>query len=134
MIMKYISTILVTVLILIAVLIPGPSIPDIADNILGFDKVIHFCMFYVWSIAIRFDFQKNFKWPLTWLTGASFGVLTEILQLFAEDRTFDYFDMLADAIGVSIGLLTGAFVLRKIILYWPFKKIKSSDGTSHHDD
>ncbi|MEJ0029394.1 MAG: hypothetical protein WDO15_03045 [Bacteroidota bacterium] len=55
--MKYFVTILATVLILIAVALPGSLIPSTRWPI---DKLVHFLMFTGWTTAIILDF--NPKW------------------------------------------------------------------------
>lgn len=121
--MKYLATILVTILILVAVLLPGSKIPSVGFQ--GIDKLAHFTLFYLWSLAIRFDFGSGFKWLVGFLAGLTFSYLTEVLQLLVEGREYDYYDVLADAIGLGIGLLTGAFALKIIVKLWPFGNKKS---------
>lgn len=118
--MRFAATVFATLLILVAVLLPGSKIPDVGFT--GIDKLAHFTLFYLWSLAVRFDFKINFKWAWAFFAGVLFIYLTEVLQLFAEDRSYDYYDMVADSIGLSIGLLTGNFALKIIIRLWPFKK------------
>lgn len=108
--MKY-ATILVSVLIVIAVLIPGPNLPDI--RIGGYDKVIHIVMFTVWMLAVRFDYgDRPFPWLFTFAAGIAFSALTEVLQILVEGRTFDYYDLAADAVGMVIGLAISKPVVR----------------------
>jgi VanZ family protein len=108
--MKYLFTTLVSVLILIAVLLPGSSIPDV--ELIGFDKMVHVGMFGLWALAVRYDFRSpSFKFFLAFVIGMSFSLLTEVLQVFAEGRTFDWFDVVADSIGLLSGLLMGSKML-----------------------
>jgi VanZ family protein len=48
------------------------------------------------------------------LAGLAFSLLTELLQLLVEGRTFDPYDMLADAVGLMIGLLVSGPVLKLV--------------------
>ena len=116
--MKHWATISATALILIVVLLPGSAVPDVGLS--GIDKLVHFSLFYLWSLAIRFDFKANFKWLVGWLAGIAFSYLTEVLQQVVEGRAFDYYDIAADVIGLTVGLLTGSVVLKIIIRFWPF--------------
>jgi len=110
--MKY-ATIFVSLLILIAVLIPGPDLPDV--NIGGYDKLIHFAMFAVWAIAARYDFsEKPFRYFRIFFCGLMFSALTEGLQLLVEGRSFDLYDVAADAVGLIGGLVISGFVLTLI--------------------
>jgi VanZ family protein len=107
--MRY-ATPIVSLLIIIAVLIPGKDLPDV--NIGGYDKIIHMAMFAVWGVAVRYDFNaRPFNFLLVFLAGISFSALTEILQLLVEGRSFDLYDMAADAIGLIVGLMAGKSVL-----------------------
>ena len=117
--MKYLATLAATALILTAILLPGSKIPDVGFS--GIDKLVHFTLFYLWSLAIRFDFEKNFKWKLAWVAGLIFSLLTEVLQILVEGRSFDYYDIVADGIGLSVGIATGAKVLNFMIRFWPFR-------------
>lgn len=103
--MKY-ATLVISVLILIAVLIPGRDIPDVGFG--GIDKIVHIGMFATWALAVRYDFDsKPFPTWIVVLVGLIFSASTEVLQIMVEGRTFDVYDMAADAAGVIVGLLIG---------------------------
>ena len=109
--MKY-ATLLVSVLIIIAVLTPGGNLPDV--RIGGYDKLIHMAMFLVWALAVLYDFgTKPFARRFLFLCiGVAFSALTEILQIMIEGRSFDVNDVIADILGLIIGLLAGGPVVR----------------------
>lgn len=109
--MKY-ATVVVSVLILIAVLLPGSKIPDVGPG--GFDKVVHFGMFVVWTIALRYDLdrRKPFPYGMALMLGVGFSALTEVIQILTEDRTFDVYDMMANLLGVLTGLAVSGPVVR----------------------
>jgi VanZ family protein len=107
--LKYLATILSTVLILVAVLLPGSRLPDV--NIVGIDKLAHFTLFTTWATAVRRDFAPNFRWPWVLATGIAYSVLTEVLQIKVEGRAFDYADILADGAGLIFGMLMGGYFL-----------------------
>lgn len=70
-------------------------------------------MFAMWALAVRYDFHaKPFKFFVIFSAGVLFSVLTEVLQILVEGRSFDIFDMLADVIGLIIGLLVSGPVVR----------------------
>jgi hypothetical protein len=94
-------TIVVSILIIIAVLIPGSNIPSV--NFVGIDKIVHVSMFAAWAVAMRIDFDAKL-WQI-FVLGLVFSLFTELLQLFVEGRTFDSYDMIADAAGLLLGLL-----------------------------
>ena len=100
--MKY-ATIIASLLITIAVLIPGKDLPDVSIG--GYDKLIHMVMFAGWALAVRYDFDsRRFNVVVAFIAGLSFSVITEVLQILVEGRSFDVFDMVADAIGLIVGL------------------------------
>jgi VanZ family protein len=106
-----IFTIIVSLLIIVGVLIPGPNLPDVGIG--GFDKVVHIGMFGLWAIVVRYDFDtKPFRFFIVFLAGMLFSILTEILQLLVEGRSFDIYDMAADGIGLIGGLLVSGEVLK----------------------
>lgn len=110
--MKY-ATAVVSILIIIAVLIPGSNLPDVGMG--GFDKIVHIGMFTVWAWAIRWDFQsEKFPYAIVFVTGLLFSLLTEVLQLLVEGRSFDIYDMAADMIGLALGLLTSGLMKRLV--------------------
>jgi VanZ family protein len=96
---------------MIAVLIPGSTIPDV--RFVGVDKLVHISMFLAWAVAIRFDFQSVKPW-LVFVLGIVFSALTEVVQLFTEGRSFDFFDMLFDGVGLLIGVLISKAVIKII--------------------
>lgn len=101
--MKY-ATIIVSVLIIVAVLIPGPNLPDVSVG--GFDKLIHIAMFGSWALAVSYDYRsRSLRFWMVFLAGILFSLLTEVLQLMVEGRSFDVYDMAADAIGLVCGWL-----------------------------
>lgn len=109
--MKY-ATIIVSLLILVAVLIPGQNLPDVKMG--GFDKLVHVGMFGLWAIAVRYDFRaKTLNFFVVIAAGILFSLLTEVLQLLVEGRTFDVYDMAADVIGLAAGLLIGGLVVNR---------------------
>ena len=106
--MKYLLTIIMTVIILVAISWPGSHLPDI--KIVGFDKIAHFCIFLAWTVAVVHDF--NAKWYIALAAALLLALLTEVIQLKVEGRTFDLYDLLADAIGATVGLACSAFIIR----------------------
>lgn len=91
-------------------MLPGSQIPDV--DVVGIDKLAHFVLFCLWALAVRRDFGSSFRWPLAVMTGLVFSWITEILQIAVEGRTFDWTDIVADAVGLVSGLLMGRFVLQ----------------------
>ena len=109
--MKY-ATLLVSVLIIIAVLIPGQNLPDVSIG--GYDKLIHFGMFLVWALAVQSDFGTRLvsRRIFFLVSGVAFSGLTEVVQILVEGRSFDMYDMIADVVGLIAGLLIGPIIIR----------------------
>lgn len=108
--MKF-TTVIVSILIIIAVLIPGGDLPDV--NIGGYDKLIHMVMFAAWAVAIRFDFDRTpFPYARFFALGVIFSAVSEILQLLVEGRSVDLYDMLADTAGLVIGFVVSGPVVK----------------------
>tara|TARA_R110000744_G_scaffold177939_2_gene296929 strand:- start:215 stop:595 length:381 start_codon:yes stop_codon:yes gene_type:complete len=95
---------------------PSNKVPDI-PKFYGSDKVIHLGMFigmaFLWDRVIRQRIDKKgkesnkiyTKYLVLWIFIA---ILTEYLQRLVPGRSFDYFDILTNIIGVIIG--TGIFI------------------------
>ncbi|KAI9301056.1 hypothetical protein BJ944DRAFT_208274 [Cunninghamella echinulata] len=76
------------------------------------DKLLHFstfcilgiCLYYLWNLSYR----RNFILASVILFAISFG--SEFVQGLLPYRTFDWYDILANIIGSSVGLLI-AFIM-----------------------
>lgn len=112
--MKYLFTFIVSLLIVIAVLLPGSSIPEV--NFIGVDKIVHVGMFGAWAMAVYFDFNVGgtIQYLKAFGAGVIFSLFTEVVQIFIEGRTFDWSDMIADAFGLLAGLTIGGWIIRRI--------------------
>ena len=83
----------------------------------GFDKVVHFMMYFIFSLLFSWAMKTELNYlrllliiPIT----IGWGVFMEIMQLEMHlGRSFDLYDILANSIGVSFGILIFVFVTRK---------------------
>lgn len=108
--MKFLTPV-VSILIIIAVLIPGSDLPDV--HIGGYDKLIHMTMFAAWAVAVRFDFDRTpFQYVRFFALGFVFSAASELLQLLVEGRSVDLYDMAADTVGLMVGLAISGPVVR----------------------
>lgn len=97
-----------TFLILLACTWPGKDIP--AAPIVGFDKIVHAGLFIVWITLWTSVYPK--KAALFVLLGIAYGLGLEFYQqLLPFDRTFDWWDAVADAAGVLIGFAFKTIVI-----------------------
>ena len=77
---------------------------------LYFDKFIHFFLFFIQSLLITksvmiYDINLVYRYKFLILFSLSlFAIITEYQHYFIAYRNFDIFDMLANIIGVIIGV------------------------------
>ena len=94
----------ITLIIFVLCTMPSEQLPK------GNDKTAHFVVFAGWAFCWQFTF-KNFSKTL--IFGIIYGILIEFWQgslPISFHRGFDWFDSLADCIGVIIGLVMFYFV------------------------
>ncbi len=102
---RYQCTLVVSVLILIAVLLPGSLFRTVSPRAAVSDKLVHFSMFFLLTIAFalerRADRGKLPSFAALLLALSVFGLATEAVQLVTKDRSFETLDLLADIAGVA---------------------------------
>ena len=99
---KYVA-IVVTIIIFGLCTMPSRGLPNTND------KMAHFVAFAGWAFCWQFAFKNYAK---TLFLGIIYGILIEFWQAILPisfHRSFDWYDALADGIGVLIGLLTYYF-------------------------
>ena len=99
-----------TLLILVACTWPGKDIP--AAPVVGFDKVVHTGLFIVWITLWLLVYPQKSRMLVG--LGMAYGLGLEFYQqLLPFDRTFDWWDAVADAAGVIVGFLFTTLVLNR---------------------
>jgi len=81
----------------------------------NFDKVLHFFGFLILAILLLVTFEHyklGNKYVSVFIIALGIGILIEAIQLFIPGREFSLLDILADVLGVIVGLL----------LTWSFSK------------
>jgi len=111
--LAYKFTILAAAAILAALLIPSSSLPKM-ESPLGFDKVIHFILFFILALTYSLEYRKDRGNRPGFLHGilaiSAFIVISEVLQLFTSSRHFEVLDIISGSLGAVGGfLLTLAF-------------------------
>jgi len=97
-----------TIVSLLALFIPEETVgvqPSL--SIPGLDKVGHFVLFAIWSYLIAkaiSEKQKSINPLIFCVVFALVAVLTEVIQNHIG-RSFEWLDILADILGIIIGLL-----------------------------
>ena len=105
------------VLITFLFCLPGSALPKSGFfTKIHLDKWVHTGLFGI----LYFLFRGLFPWKLNFYTISVllfcllYGVLIEFVQdLFITNRSFDFYDILADAAGVILGLLVWLRVYKK---------------------
>lgn len=113
----YIPLVLYWIVLFIATTLPGNDVPSIGVS----DKIEHFSAYAVLSVLLCFTylFQRKFRllysrpFLMTILTVTVYGALDELHQLLIPGRSCDIFDLMADVIGASLGLLF-VFLIKQI--------------------
>jgi len=98
----------ITLAIFVLCTMPSEQLPK------GNDKTAHFVVFAGWAFCWQFAFKNHSK---TLIFGIIYGILIEFWQgsLPASfHRAFDWYDSLADSIGVIIGLVM-FYIANKIL-------------------
>lgn len=96
-------------LILVACTWPGKDLP--AAPVLGFDKIVHSGLFTLWAILALIIYPEKSRFVVG--LGMAYGLGLEFYQqLLPFDRTFDWWDAVADAAGVLIGYVFTKLVLK----------------------
>ena len=101
------NTISVLIVLFLAILhfVTPPNVA-IFDSLIQIDKLIHFLMFFLstsWFVLIYGDKRKI----ILISSLVFFGLFLELMQMqFFIFRSFEWFDWLADSIGVIVGFFT----------------------------
>ncbi|AFK04159.1 VanZ family protein [Emticicia oligotrophica DSM 17448] len=98
----------ITLIIFILCSMPSEQLPK------GNDKSAHFIVFAGWAFCHQFVFRQYAK---TLIIGILYGIFIEFWQGILPQsfhRNFDWYDALADSIGVLIGLLLYFFTAKFI--------------------
>lgn len=97
----YVS-IVVTALILLVTLIPGRAVPDVGFS--GIDLVVHVSVFGLWGAATGWELP-HVGFGVLLGAGVALAVVTEVTQIMVPGRAFSWWDLVADTLGASVGLL-----------------------------
>ena len=68
----------------------------------GADKVVHCLLYLGLGTLLQVAFKKR---AIVLFLGVTYGVLDEIHQLYVPGRSCDPWDMVADGVGILLGLL-----------------------------
>jgi len=106
---------LMLLIVVVSYLALAPKPPTGVD--LGWDKLNHMMAFTALAFAASLGYPAPMRVRVLSLAGLlAFGGLIEILQLYVPGRSAEWGDLLADAIGIVLGVATAAAVLRAATL------------------
>ena len=116
---KYHKSLLSLILIAVLCFLPGDTTNKVRFfNIPHFDKLVHFGMYFLFSLALFFDLKKNSQLQkkqiffVILILSIIIGGSIEIIQnYFIPGRSGDWFDLLADVAG-SLGFVL-LYLLKK---------------------
>lgn len=109
---------------LITTLTPSHKIPF--DSIFGYDKLLHIIKFFFFSI-ILYNFLHYSNWSYKvklsiFIPLQFYPLIDEALQIFVPSRSFSAYDILANYVGVLIGILVSIIIRitihKKRVLLW----------------
>ncbi|MDH7514541.1 MAG: VanZ family protein [Bacteroidota bacterium] len=111
--------------ILVALLLPGSSLPDLSYRPLGLslNTLAHVVLFFIHALSLwtavptwfgRWAHRLPLKAAMVALFSIAFGALTELLQYTAIDRHADAADVCADAAGVFLFLGTALLAYTRV--------------------
>ncbi len=97
-------------------LIPPQDLPKV-QLFAGVDKVVHFMMYLIFSVlfcwALRTE-MNPFRLLIVASVAVGWGIFMEYMQLDMHlGRSFSWYDILANCIGVTVGILGYVIVFRK---------------------
>ena len=105
---KSVQNIISVLIVLFLAILHFITPPEVAtlDSLMQVDKLIHFLMFFLstsWFVLIYGDKHKI----ILISSLVFFGLFLELMQMqFFIFRSFEWFDWLADSIGVIVGFFT----------------------------
>ena len=84
----------------ILAILPQDKVPELTP--FG-DKSNHFLAFAVLTILLLHAYHIRYRFTFAWML--LYGIFIEISQLFTVNRSGEFLDVLADTIGIVIGIL-----------------------------
>ncbi len=101
-----IQFLLYLILILIGSSIPGKSVPTFFA--FTWDKLLHVIEYFLLGVLgyRAFDSKRKYLAITVSIFGILFGCIDEIWQSFTPGRHPSYYDVIADGIGVILGVIT----------------------------
>jgi VanZ family protein len=106
-------TFLWLLLILLLTLTPGGAMPEanLWEELLSFDKVVHFMIFGILVLLMIVGFTKQYSYaylrkyavPLSLSICIGYSILIEVIQIPIPGRYMEFMDIVANTLGCFIG-------------------------------
>ncbi len=116
--MRYIKAAIWSLIIAYLCFAPSDEFKNVHITIPHFDKIVHFGLFFILGIFLAaLMYVKPSRFHKVWLPAAAivYGGLIEVVQLlYIYQREGDFFDWLADAIGVIVAIWVVSFLPNKL--------------------
>ncbi|MFC4873392.1 VanZ family protein [Negadavirga shengliensis] len=118
---RLIPALIWTIGVLYAIFSPGSNVPKI-PKFFGSDKLIHFMLFFglvfLWNRVINekpHPIEKKNRYFFTnylvfWIL---FAIFTEYMQRYVPGRSFDGWDIVANALGGTIGTVVFVYLNKR---------------------
>lgn len=101
-------------LIFILSSVPGNRYPQVRWE--HADKLVHILLYIpVGFFAVMYFRQRRLGVYLAWMFGVFYGFTDELHQLLVPRRSFSLGDILADAVGVTVGIVAYLLVLSLVV-------------------
>ncbi|KAI8896139.1 hypothetical protein BC833DRAFT_598682, partial [Globomyces pollinis-pini] len=104
-----------------------PFIP----SFLQYDKSLHFTCFGVLTFFIYFIWERRMLYNLKWtcIIMFLFSIVSECVQAIMPFRNFDLYDILANLIGSTIGVLLAIIIDYVRIRWWKYQSVNNNQDT-----
>jgi len=106
---KHPSSIIFALIILAGSVLPGQNLPSIP--LWNIDKLVHISFYAVFAFLLIYEYQRYRPWSfrshivMTIAICGGYGLFIEYIQgNFIANRFFDVYDLIANIIGVFVGL------------------------------
>ena len=102
-------------------LLPGSYVMKYSlINFPGFDKLVHFVLFFIFAILLYVSvfpsgsssLTRYLPWIISILISMGYGAVIEYFQGYVPGRSSDIHDLLADTVGAISGILALSFLKR----------------------
>lgn len=104
--------------------VPMAETIDAMDATANFDKVVHCTLFLLLGFLAVRSWKAGSERRRLFVALLLLGVVTEILQAFVPGRDASIFDLMADTLGLCLGMFLGAPASM-----WPWRQSVAAEPT-----